>query len=79
MSHEATGDAHDKAFGFDDESWMGRLRAASTAGQGTLGSLGDFELLGQIGQGGQATVYKGAAAGHRAVRRDQEGQAGRAR
>jgi tRNA A-37 threonylcarbamoyl transferase component Bud32/tetratricopeptide (TPR) repeat protein len=59
LSHEGPGEARDEAFGFDDESWMGRLRAASTTfAQGTLGSLGDFELLGQIGQGGQATVYK---------------------
>ncbi len=47
-------------FGFDDESWLERLRSARTAtgADGDLGRLDAYELLEQIGRGGQATVYK---------------------
>src|SRR5262249_15213715 len=42
---------------FDDGSWLDRLRS-STAASGELGRLDAYELLEQIGRGGQATVYK---------------------
>ncbi len=56
----ASGDVPDAlaSFGFGDESWLGRLRSAAAPGDAPLGTLETYELLGQIGQGGQATVYK---------------------
>src|SRR5512134_2841377 len=45
-------------FGFDDESWFERLRSAAAPAGTPLGQLGAYELLEQIGQGGQGTVYK---------------------
>ncbi len=62
-THESGGAPDEAAdalgeFGFDDESWLGRLRSAGAPGDAPLGTLETYELLGQIGQGGQATVYK---------------------
>ena len=51
-------------FGFDDESWMPRLREAISSPAGAmpveadLGRLGEYELLERIGQGAQGIVYK---------------------
>lgn len=43
-------------FGFEDDRWIGQIRRAET--HVSPGSIGDYELLAEIGRGAQGIVYK---------------------
>ena len=47
----------ERLFGFDDaQRWLGHVRAAQ--GGEVLGALGSFELLEEVGRGGQGVVFR---------------------
>lgn len=45
-----------EGFAFDDDRWLHQIRRAE--GQLPLGTIGDYELLTEIGRGAQGIVYK---------------------
>jgi len=56
--HSSGADEDLSGFGFDlpDDDWLGRVRRAGQPR--VLGRVGEYELLGEIGQGAQGIVYR---------------------